>query len=261
MDLKILVMIFNIIICFGIPIGSLVFFIKKKKYVKIYFVGMAVFFISQIIIRLPIMCALATNDMYLTFSTLYPVLYVLILSFTAGLFEETGRYIGFKVIKEKTLGFKDAIAFGIGHGGIEAMLLVGMVSIQNLLLYLFSKDIIKGEFFLGYTKEAITRVFDESSVFILGIAGVERIFAMIFHIVATIVVLYSVRVAAKKYLFLAIGIHTVFNFIAVIVTSTIGIMAGQVAFLVMTIILIVLAVKLKESFEKLEGREVYEKID
>lgn len=261
MDFKILVMIFNIIICFAIPIGSLVYFIRKKKYVKIYFVGMAVFFISQIVLRLPIMSVLARNDMNLAFIAFSSIVYILFMSFTAGLFEEVGRYIGFKVLKEKTLSFKDAIAFGIGHGGIEAMLIVGAGSIQNLLLYLFSKDIIKGEIFLGLTKETVIGIFNEASVFILSVSGIERIFAMIFHIVATIVVLYGVRVGTKKYLLLAIAIHTIFNFVGVTVTSISGVMFGQLAFLVMTIILILIAIKLKKKFEELERVEVYEKIN
>ncbi|MGL4989543.1 MAG: YhfC family intramembrane metalloprotease [Sarcina sp.] len=261
MDLKILAMIFNIAVCFVIPIGSLIYFILKKKHVKIYFVGMAVFFISQILIRLPMMSVLSTNDMYLTFIAFSPILYVLFSSFTAGLFEEVGRYIGFKMIEKKSLGFKDAIAFGLGHGGVEAMLIVGILNVQNLLLYLFSKDIIKGEMFLGFTKETITGIFSDTSIFLLSASGIERIFAMIFHIVATIVVLYGVRAGTKKYLFLAIGLHTIFNFVGVTVTSIGGVILGELSFLVMTIILVFIALKIREKFNNLEGKKVYEKVN
>ncbi|MGL5634521.1 MAG: YhfC family intramembrane metalloprotease [Sarcina sp.] len=261
MDFKILAMLFNITICFGIPIGSLIYFIKKKNYVKFYFIGVAVFFVSQILLRLPIMSILAINDEYVAFAAFYPILYVLFLSFTAGLFEEVGRYIGGKTIKKGSIGFKECIAFGLGHGGIEAILIVGIINIQNLLLYLFSKGIIKSELFLGFTKETIVEVFNNTSPFLISLGGTERIFAIIFHIVASIIVLYGVKVGAKKYLFLGIGIHTIFNFIGVTVTSVLGVMLGQAAFLVMTIFLILLTKKMKKNFEKLDRREIYEKIN
>ena len=45
--------------------------------------------------------------------------YALFLGFTAGLFEEVGRYLAFTTILKKRLDWKNAVAFGIGHGGIE----------------------------------------------------------------------------------------------------------------------------------------------
>lgn len=45
----------NIIICFGIPMGYLIYIIRKRSGVKAFFIGALVFFISQILLRLPLL--------------------------------------------------------------------------------------------------------------------------------------------------------------------------------------------------------------
>lgn len=44
----------NILICFGIPFGYLLYAIKKRKNLKPFFIGALVFFISQILLRIPL---------------------------------------------------------------------------------------------------------------------------------------------------------------------------------------------------------------
>lgn len=260
-DAKVIALFFNILVCFGIPIASFVYFAKKKKCMKIYIVGMLVFFVSQILLRIPIINnILPLSDSYSMFMATNPIVYMLFLSFTAGLFEETGRFIGFKCIKNKKLSFTDAIAFGFGHGGIEAMMLVGVTGINNLLLYWFSKGVIAGESFLGFTKEMAISTFEEIGVGFILTAGIERIFAITFHIVASIIVLYAVRSSKKIYVFLAMLIHTVFNFIAVILMSMLGVFYAELSLFIAAIILVFVGKYFKKKFDDLEV-ESYEKIN
>ena len=53
--------------------------------------------------------------------------YLIFLGFTAGLFESVGRWVGYKWWFRNSLPYDWAhgVAFGIGHGGIEAVALVG----------------------------------------------------------------------------------------------------------------------------------------
>lgn len=46
----------------------------------------------------------------------------IILGLLAGIFEETARYILFKLILKNTRSWKEGILVGLGHGGIEALL-------------------------------------------------------------------------------------------------------------------------------------------
>ena len=54
-----------------------------------------------------------------------PVLYVIYGCFAAGIFEETGRLFGFRVLLKKERAGKAACAYGLGHGGTECILTAG----------------------------------------------------------------------------------------------------------------------------------------
>ena len=98
---------------------------KAKILSGISFTGAAVFILFQLVTRIPlIQLVLPGMDWYKETIQSNIWTYGLFLGFTAGLFEEVGRYLAFILIL-KNLDWKNAVAFGIGHGGIEAILLVG----------------------------------------------------------------------------------------------------------------------------------------
>lgn len=62
------------------------------------------------------------------------VLYTIYGALAAGVFEETGRFVTYKLFLKKTTAEGDpanSVMYGIGHGGIEAVLLLSM----NLITY------------------------------------------------------------------------------------------------------------------------------
>ncbi|TYR80494.1 YhfC family intramembrane metalloprotease [Priestia megaterium] len=61
-----------------------------------------------------------------------PFLYALYGGFSASFFEEVGRFILILFLLKKYLDWKDGISYGIGHGGIEAVLVGGISAIQNV---------------------------------------------------------------------------------------------------------------------------------
>ena len=62
-----------------------------------------------------------------------PIIYSLYGGLMAGIFEETGRYFSFKWFLKKENRIQDGVSYGIGHGGIEAMLIVGTTYLNNLI--------------------------------------------------------------------------------------------------------------------------------
>ncbi|CEO23579.1 Predicted membrane protein [[Clostridium] sordellii] len=75
-------------ICFLIPLGSLIYFARlKNNTIRPFLIGMLVFFVSQILIRIPIISYILPNStLYLKLST-NPYLYGIFLGLTAGIFE------------------------------------------------------------------------------------------------------------------------------------------------------------------------------
>ena len=63
-----------------------------------------------------------------------PWLYALYGGLAAGIFEETGRLAAFRFVLRKRREPVTALSYGLGHGGIEAFLLVGLTMIANLSL-------------------------------------------------------------------------------------------------------------------------------
>src|SRR5712692_550260 len=93
---------------------------------KYFAIGMLIFLLFQLISRVPIVIALGPvvgprlTSPFLLYS------WVFILALTAGLFEEVGRYVAYRWImrrEEKT--WNKAVMYGLGHGGLESILLVG----------------------------------------------------------------------------------------------------------------------------------------
>ena len=61
-------------------------------------------------------------------------LYALFGGLMAGLFEECGRWCALRLGKRRARGPQDALMYGAGHGGIEAVLLAGSAMLSNLLV-------------------------------------------------------------------------------------------------------------------------------
>ena len=54
---------------------------------------------------------------------------------TAGLFEETGRWLGYRFLIKKERSWRVGVMYGLGHGGIESILLIGINMAVLLVLY------------------------------------------------------------------------------------------------------------------------------
>lgn len=103
---------------------------------KYFWFGMLVFLVFQLLTRLPLATLLQSTVLapLLRSSTPFTWAWLVILAVTAGLFEEVGRYVGYRVFtrrEQKT--WSKAVMYGIGHEGLESIVLVGGQIILTLL--------------------------------------------------------------------------------------------------------------------------------
>lgn len=197
----------SVAICFLLPMGSFIYFaIKNKKIPKAFIIGMIVFFISQILIRIPILTYVLPNTIWFIKLSMNPYLYGVFLGLTAGIFEEVGRFIAFKFMLKKNHEWEDGISYGFGHGGIEAILITG-ISLLNLLIgcIMINNGTLPQNADILY-KQCLSL---NGTTAILG--GLERLFAMSIHIGLSMIVLYGVRNRKNMYLLVAILLHTIVN--------------------------------------------------
>jgi uncharacterized membrane protein YhfC len=209
---KLFFMIISVIISIGLPILLAVLIVKRfKASVWPIIVGVIVFFVFQSILRIPLLNALSGTYWYQDLSD-NTFLFSLFLGITAGIFEEVGRFIGYKVlIKRKNYSYKNGIGFGIGHGGFESVLLVGFTYINNIIMSIFiNNGKFNTVFAASFSKDTLTLVKSQlidtkAYMFLLG--GIERIFAITIQIAFSLIILYAVKYKKYRYILLAILLH------------------------------------------------------
>lgn len=183
-SLLVISLVINVIICISIPLGVFIYIlVKKRNYLKSYVIGALVFFITQICLRLPLINNVMVKfDSFNIFKSFYPVAYIIFLGITAGVFEECGRYIGFKLTLKKHRRFGDGVAFALGHGGIEALLIAGISSLYNLIILLNLNLGNDNGTILGMdANEAMIAFNSVNNISVLTI-GLERMLAVVIHL-------------------------------------------------------------------------------
>jgi uncharacterized membrane protein YhfC len=188
--------------------------------------GALIFFLFQIITRVPavifIQRAIAPQ---LQASLPLRITWYFVLALTAGLFEEIGRYIGYRWLmrrEEKT--WDKAIMYGIGHGGLESMLVIG----GQLLLTLFNIVLIS---FAGFRVLSATQRISVIEQFaainampawtsLLG--GWERLWTVPIHIALAVIVLQVFRRKNIWWLWLAVLLHTIVDSFALLLPEWLG---------------------------------------
>lgn len=191
----------------GVPVAAAVWFCRRYQApFTTVLVGALTFFIMQIVLRLPL---LAIVPMFIHFDveTLRGLLiYSAFLSLTATLFEELGRLLFIKLFRRQK-DWRNAVAMGIGHGGIEAIIIVGLSAVANaILLALLVMDLP-----LGLPQEAVQPLLDTAPyLFLLG--GVERMLVLPIHVAFSLLVMAGALHKKYGYVVLAIGAHFLLNF-------------------------------------------------
>ena len=120
------------------PIGLMIWWKKKTGEGIWSFAAGAICFtvFAMILERLLHQAVLGGTSSLARKITASPVLTMVYAALMAGIFEETGRLFGFKVLLKDKKEPSTAIAYGIGHGGIEVILLLGMTYLSLLLAVL-----------------------------------------------------------------------------------------------------------------------------
>ena len=188
---------------------------ERKKY-KINFavlgLGAVAFFASsQVLEKIVHLLVLhPQKDGTVPLMTENPLLYVICGICMAALFEETARLIFFKWLeKKRTLEDSDALAYGLGHGGLE-LLYLGMGSLISLLI-LFSLLESSNPDLANLLPQNTLETVQSLSGWQIYLLGVERVLALVMQIGLSFWVYQAVRQKKWIYLVAAYGLHALFD--------------------------------------------------
>ncbi|WP_342375975.1 YhfC family intramembrane metalloprotease [Myxococcus stipitatus] len=194
--------------------------------------GALAFAVSQLFTRLPLIQALqvvlapALKD-----SPALELLWVVFACLTAGLFEETARLWAFGRPLKDFRRWRDAVGFGVGHGGLEwvvlgagatVLLLVNMATLAQLDPATLSLPPDRLEAVMN-AKQTIAEMRWWAPL--LGLW--ERVGAMVTHIMLSVLVLQRYVKGSLRWYWLAVAVHFVFNLAVVLAQRFWGVLAAE----------------------------------
>lgn len=248
----------SLLVSLALPVAFIIFYGLKNRRQGIasaWLLGALGFVIPQMVIRIPLLQLIGGMEGAQSWAISHWVLYTLLLALTAGLFEFAGRFVTAKTLNKKNLTYCRSLAAGLGHGGIEAILLVGMTSINNLVLLIMMQN---GSFdalaaqtaAAGADTTALLAARDVLNttpawLFLLG--GYERLTTMLAHAAMSILVCWGVHTGKPlKPSLWCLGIHTFIDGVAglcmVMATPQVGLLSQTTSYRIIYPILTAVAV-------------------
>lgn len=238
-----------------IPIAALIIFKLKNKDVKLryFFIGAVTFIVFALILEqiLHYFMLSTIQNSGIVFYTLYGAL-------CAGIFEETGRFLAFKIFCKKENDPRASITYGLGHGGAEAIVLVGITLISYAVTAVTVNALGTEALFGALPDEqrwaaelqiAALADYDMVSTFVsLG----ERVLAIVLHTSLSVIVFASIKMKGKLWLYpAAIVLHALFDVPAALYQRNVITSIGMTELLLLAadIVLVLVTVKIYKAMK------------
>ncbi|MBO4384687.1 MAG: YhfC family intramembrane metalloprotease [Clostridia bacterium] len=207
----------------ALPMILLFVFKRKGADVLPFFIGCAVFFLFALVIEGLINFAVSRSPAWDIISG-NMILYGVFGGLMAGIFEETGRFIAFKTVLKKKLGNDmNALMYGAGHGGCEAVMLVSVSYLTYAVLILLNCFGALSKIAPADAVDQLMPILDsltQSSPWLILAAVLERASAIAAHIAFSVFVWFGVKDKKRLILFpAAILLHALFDFVAVLAAN------------------------------------------
>jgi uncharacterized membrane protein YhfC len=242
------VRLLNALLMIAIPLILAPLFIRHMRVSwRLFAIGTATFIASQILhipfnlwILNPLLNQLSSSGLQ---ANMMLALTAVAAGLSAGVFEESARYLIYRIWLRKERSWEQALMFGLGHGGIEAMFL-GLLA----LIAFFQALALRGaDLSTMVTAEQLPLVSTSlqeywSAPWYMALLGaVERALAICLHLGLAVLVWRAVVSRSIGWLALAVGWHTLANAVALIVYQQWGAYAAEGTVAILAGISLVLA--------------------
>lgn len=260
----ILAMVFTLLISLGVPLLACVWAKKRfKEAVSLnsLVIGAAAFFVFAMVLERVLHSVVFVLAGTVIQENIW--LYAIYGGLAAGVFEETGRFVAMKFFMKRNLTRENSLMYGIGHGGIESIMLVGMTYISNLVVAFTInggglKEVL--DTMDAATKEATIQGLAplwELPALQFAAAGVERVCAFVLQIALSYLVYTAVKYGKKQFYLLAILLHASVNAIAVLLAQVLPVLVVEAVLIVMVALVALFVRKLyreeNTDFSKLQN--------
>ena len=253
--------IFSLCISIALPVVLLIVVHKKTKArMAMAVIGAATFFLFAMVLEQILHAVVLGVGGERITGNIW--IYGLYGGLAAGLFEEVGRFVAMRFAMKKQLSLPNALMYGVGHGGIEAILIVGLASVSNLVT-----SIMINAGTLEASLGALDQATKEATLTQLSalwttpsyqffLSGIERIVAVTLHIALSVLVFQAVKLGKKRYWFLAFAIHVGVDFATVIAANYLNLVLVEVMLAVLVAGVVALTISLCRKNWDVVGFEV-----
>ena len=228
---SLILMAVNALLGFAIPVGLAVWLVRKHHArISTILIGAGTFIVFALVLEslLHQLVLKGPHGASILGNTLRYALYG---GLAAGVFEETGRFLSMKfLMKKEPAKPLPGIAYGVGHGGVEMLILFGITMINNLVISALINSGQADALFAKVPEEAAAQVqaqLDQLQTLGAGtlLIGLwERISALILHLGLSMLVWVAVR-KGGKWLWLfpaAIALHALVDAGAILLQKSAG---------------------------------------
>jgi uncharacterized membrane protein YhfC len=230
----------SLLISVAAPVVLLIVWRKKAKAVfSAAAVGAAIFLLfSMVLEQIPHYLLLQPDGFVMNHTWAY----VLYGTLAAGIFEETGRFFGFRVLLKRHRGRETGVMYGIGHGGIESILLCGSIMVLYLVLALQ----INAGAALPDSLQPMASALPSMTAGGLLLYGYERLMAISFHIAVSVFVFEAADRPGHLWMYpIAIILHAGLDVGAALYQrGMIPMIASEVWITIVTLVVCIVAVRI-----------------
>lgn len=228
---SIICMAVSALICFGLPIGLCIYAVKEKKArLGSVAIGAMTFIVAVQLVERLVHQLLAAVIGPLLSNLLFYGIYAALM---AAVFEETARFLAFKFLMKNNVNEENAFAYGVGHGGMEAIMVTGAVMINDISISLAINQGSMNELFetLDETAKSNLSALWTESPFLFLTGGIERIAAVAIQIALSLLVYKMFETGKKDFFILALVCHFAVDFLTVMVSAYCPVWAVEIIIL------------------------------
>lgn len=204
-----------------LPVGACIWWLKTRKdRLSTVLAGAATWFLFAMILESVPKLLLFNPSTSIGKTVIDNVaLYTVFGALLAGVFEETGRLVAFKTVLRNHTNKETGISHGIGHGGFEAMFLMGVSGVQFMVFAvminsgtfqtLIDQAAAAGADVSGF--EALPAELMKITPLIGALNIFERAVSMILHVGLSVLVFNAVKRSKISLYFIAVAAHTLID--------------------------------------------------
>ena len=208
----------EILIMLALPV-TLWLLVRRRPGVTWGLIGAGVLtFIGSQVVHLPLNWALGLLGGGRGVASWPLPLMALVAGLSAGVCEELARYLVLRFWRREARSWAQGVAFGAGHGGVEAILLGLLVAVNFVTMVVLRGTGLEG---LGLSGEMLEQAqaqvdaFWAISWYLPLLGGLERVFAITIQIGLSLLVMRALTQRNAGWLLAAIGVHTLVDSVVV----------------------------------------------